>query len=70
MNKKDLENRFYEIQAMGRCELEEFKRTVEKSLVDAKAKGFLYKAIDIRSKELDPVSAMAEMGELSMGEVR
>lgn len=69
MTKADLEAKLYEIQAMGRIELEEFRRKVENSLLDAKPKDFLRRALEIREQELNPKNHLAEFGEIKFAEV-
>ena len=70
MNKQEMRERIYQIQAMGRTELAEFLRKVELSLLSPKDKTYLLRAVEIRMGELDPASALVEGGELAASEAR
>lgn len=69
MTKSELKAKLYEIQAMGKMELEAFKRKVEDSLLDAKPKDFLRRALEIREQELNPKNHLAEHGEIKFAEM-
>jgi len=66
--KKEMINLIYKINAMGRIELENFRKEVLTSLLSAKDKDFLRRAIDIREKELEPKHHIIENGEIKYSE--
>jgi hypothetical protein len=68
MTKEEVKERIYQIQNMGRNELNLFLKKVEVSLLEPKAKTFLFRAIEVRMAELDPDNAMAECGEIKFSE--
>jgi hypothetical protein len=70
MNKQEMKDRIYQIQAMGRIELADFLKKVELSLLSPKDKTYLLRAVEVRMGELDPASALVESGELTASEAR
>ena len=52
MNKTKLKQQLQKIQTMSTHQLDEYANKVSLSLVDDKAKKFLFKAIDIRRREV------------------
>lgn len=68
MTKTDLEAKIYEIQSMGRIELEEFRRKVEDSMLEPKQKGDLRTAIVERENKIDLKNCIAECGEIKFAE--
>jgi len=66
--KKEMIDLVYKINAMGRMELENFRKEVLCSLLDAKEKDFLRRAIDIREQELTPKYHIIENGEIKYSE--
>jgi len=70
MNKQEMKDRIYQIQAMGRTELADFLKKVELSLLSPKDKTYLLRAVEVRMGELDPSNALVEGGELTPSEAR
>ena len=52
MSKDKVLEQIRKVSAMNQSELEDHKRIVSSSNADGKAKGFIYKAIDLRQEEL------------------
>jgi hypothetical protein len=69
MTKRQIKQKFYEIQAMGTQECNSFYEKVATSLLETQSKSYLLRACEIRLGELDSSSALVETSELKEGEL-
>ena len=69
MTKKQIKQKFYEIQDMGTQECHSFYEKVAISLLEHQPKSYLLRACEIRLGELDSSSALVEISELKEGEL-